>query len=521
MSDAMSSPLQELQSMIGPRSARRLGELGDGLGELQATAHADAEVTGIRDDSRRIQKGEAWLCLPRASGEYAELARKQGASCVLSVGTQPVDCDLPQLLLPDMQALGMLLRRWFGTENTAVHLFGVTGTDGKTSVTWMLREAAQRYFGKSWSLGTLGWVREDGDADDIGNTTPSLLTMHGMLAAAGRQGVKVLCCEVSSHGIAQGRIAGLPFAAAAWTTLGHDHLQDHGGFEAYAAIKQSFIADVLQGGALAAGNADQPEVAKRLPQGAARFGHGLYREDVELAWEQELPGMLRIAYKQQEVLIDEVPLGEFHAVNMACVALLMLQAGAPLAELPGLLTGISTPPGRMQALNVGRWQVYVDYAHTPEALEACLGAARELCEGRLMVVFGCGGERDREKRPQMGRIAVDLADVVWLTSDNPRSELPEVIASEVESGMPRPYPAEVHLELDRRKAIEAAVRAMNHDDVLVIAGKGHEDYMDIGGKRLAWSDAGIATDALHDKAGLDQSNTLLEPSGPVGLRVCA
>ncbi|OIQ03942.1 MAG: UDP-N-acetylmuramoylalanyl-D-glutamate--2,6-diaminopimelate ligase [Zetaproteobacteria bacterium CG2_30_59_37] len=489
--------------MIGDLPARMLSELAAGAGELSG----DALVCGMCDDSRSIRSGEAFLCMPRAvkdAAVYAKAAAEHGASCMIVVGVHEIDSSLPQLLFPDMESLGALLRRWFATQKTKVRLFGITGTDGKTSVAWMLREACQRHFGRSWAVGTLGWVREDGSFADIGNTTPSLLTLHGLLAAATRQGVAAMCCEVSSHGIAQGRIAGLPFSGAAWTTLGHDHLQDHGGFEAYAAIKQSFIASVIESGACAVGNADQPGVLERLPRGATRFGHGLFRDDVELAWEQELPGMLRLKRKHAELVIDEIPLGEFHAVNIACVALILMQAGVGFSELPELLTGISAPPGRMQAMNIGRWQVYVDYAHTPEALQACLQSARRLAEKHLIVVFGCGGERDREKRPQMGRIAVQLADVVWLTSDNPRGELPELIASEVESGMPHPYPAEVHLELNRESAIQSAVAAMQPGDVLVIAGKGHEDYMEIGGRRLAWSDAGIASDALHEKSGMTE-----------------
>jgi len=499
----MRGPMQDVMDLIGSLTVRRLSELGTGLGEL----YGDAEVRGVSDDSRCIRPGDAYLCMPRAAesaSRYVAKAAEQGASCIISVGRQEMDVSLPQLVLPDMDGLGAVLRRWFGTEQSSVRLTGVTGTDGKTSVTWMLREAMQRRFGKSWAVGTLGWVKEDGEFSDIGNTTPSLLTLHALFAAATRQGVAALCCEVSSHGIAQSRIAGLPFSAAAWTTLGHDHLQDHGGFDAYAAIKQSFVAAALASGAFAVGNADQPGVLQRLPQGALRFGHGLFRGDVDLAWEQELPGMLRLRQGTTEVVIGEIPLGEFHAVNMACVALILLQFGVKLDELPGLLSGISVPPGRMQAMNAGRWQVFVDYAHTPEALQACLQSARRLAEKRLIVVFGCGGERDREKRPQMGRIAVQMADVVWLTSDNPRSELPEVIASEVESGMPHPYPAEVHLELDRQAAIGGAVAGMEHGDVLVIAGKGHESYMEISGERLPWSDADIATQALHEKSAMTE-----------------
>jgi len=495
----MSDPLRDVFSLLRNHMPQTLGELAAGCGEL----HGDAEVYGLNDDSRRIQPRDAFLCLPRAADsakQFVEQAAENGASCVISVGVNELDTSLPQLLLPDMDSVGALLRRWFGTEKTPVRLYGVTGTDGKTSVTWMLRQAMQRCAGKSWA-GTLGWVKEDGSFADIGNTTPSLLVLHALLAVATEQHVAAVCCEVSSHGIAQQRIAGLPFSAAVWTTLGHDHLQDHGGFEPYAAIKQSFVESVLAAGGYVVGNADQPGVVQRLPQGALRVGRGLFRDDVDLAWEQELPGMLRLRQGDEEVFVSDIPLGDFHAVNMACVAMLLLQSGVKLGELADILSGISAPPGRMQAMNIGRWQVFIDYAHTPEALEACLASARGLTEKKLIVVLGCGGDRDREKRPQMGRIAVQMADVVWLTSDNPRGELPEVIASEVESGMPHPYPAEVHLDLDRRSAIEAAVASMQVGDTLVIAGKGHENYMEIAGSRLPWSDADAASHALHAKSG--------------------
>jgi len=490
----------------------RLSELADGFG----IASGDVKVRGLSDDSRRVKKGDVFLCLPRAKEKaqvFIEQATSQGASCVISVGMNGLDVALPHLLLADMKAAGLLLRRWFGTEKSNVRLFGITGTDGKTSVAWMLREAMQRSFGKVWSVGTLGWIRDDDEVFDIGNTTPSLMTLHGLYALATQAGIAAVVCEVSSHGIAQQRIAGLPFSHAVWTTLGHDHLQDHGGFEIYAAIKKSFVDGVAESGGCVIGNGDDTGVFARLPEAALRFGRGLFRNGLNLVWEQELPGMLRLRQSggsalteaaNDEVCIRNIPVGDFHAANMACVALLLLQTGVSLHELPEHLEGISAPPGRMQAMNIGRWQVFIDYAHTPEALVSALLAAQKFTEQRLIVVFGCGGERDREKRPQMGEIATRLADVVWLTSDNPRGELPEVIASEIESGIPHPYPAEVHLELDRAAAIAAAIDDLQLGDVLLIVGKGHESYMDVCGQRLPWSDTEQAAQALHEKSDLTE-----------------
>lgn len=482
------------------RPARALSALAEGI----AAATAEVNISGIGDDSRTVGPGEAFLCLPRASDpeRFLRMAAERGAAAAIVVGSHAVDTTLPLVQLHTMDEAGRLLRRWFGTENTGVRCIGITGTDGKTSVAWMLREALARAGHKAWSIGTLGWIREAEDIIELGNTTPSLLAMHRLLAAAESAGIDTLVAEVSSHGIAQERIAGIPIAATVWTSLGHDHLQDHGGFDNYANTKAGFVLDALEQGAVAIANADYAEIRRRLDAEVLWYGHGLYRNDVMVGWEQELPGMVRLKHGDQEILVEDIPFGEFHAENVACTAAVLLGTlDTKPAALPTMLSGITAPPGRMQAVGIGRWQVFVDYAHTPEALEKCLASARKTTQKRLFVVFGCGGERDREKRPQMGEIAVHLADAVWITSDNPRGEMPEVIASEIENGMPKPYRAEVHLQLDRRQAIADAIAAMEPGDALVIAGKGHESYMETAGKRVPWSDADIAVACLHAKDG--------------------
>jgi len=480
--------------------------LAEGLGHLDLAGEDDPFIMGVCDDSRHARPGYAMLCLPRSGGDasaYAASAAEQGATAIISVGVS-VKTDLPSLHLDSMQQAGTLLRRLFNTEEAGAHLYGVTGTDGKTSVAWMLREALARLQSRPvWSTGTLGWMRTPEDIRDIGNTTPSLLTMHAMLTAACMDDVHSVVCEASSHGIAQERIAGLNFQTAIWTNMGHDHLQDHGGYKPYLATKAGFIRDCASAGGNVIVNADHADIREHAPEFSCWYGHGLYRDDVDLGWEQELPGLLRLRNGEDEVVIEDIPLGDFHAENIACVALvLMTSQQVKLNELPALLSGITAPPGRMEGVLAGYGQVFVDYAHTPEALERCLHAARKLTRERLMVVFGCGGERDREKRPKMGGIASELADVVWITSDNPRGELPAVIASEVEYGMVHPYDAEIHLQLDREKAIADAINALNDGDVLIIAGKGHEAYMEVCGQRLPWSDMEVASRYLHIKHGV-------------------
>jgi len=469
----------------------------------------DVTISNVCDDSRNVQPGDAYLCLPRtttAAADYIRQAEEAGAKAIITVGHKHPSA-LPCLHLPNMGAAGDVLRTWFETENCDVNSVGVTGTDGKTSIAWMLREALARHLESAWSVGTLGLVREPSDIEDLGNTTPSLLSSHRLLGLAKQQELDALIMEVSSHGIEQERIAAIPFGVAIWSNLGHDHLQDHGGFEAYVAIKERFIVDTVNNGGMAICNADSEIIRQCIRRSGIDtlwYAHGLYASSadhkIDLTWEQELPGMVRFSYQGNEICIEDIPAGEFHAENLAVVALtLIAHFGVDFKALPSLLKGISAPPGRMQPLDIGRWQVFIDYAHTPEALQRCLETVRTLTRNRLLVVFGCGGERDREKRPDMGAIAVEQADLVWITSDNPRGEPPEVIASEIESGMPKPYPAEVFLELDRQAAIAAAISTMLPGDAVVIAGKGHEAYMETAGHRSEWSDFGIAADCLHLK----------------------
>jgi len=462
----------------------------------------DAEINDIVDDSRDVKPGNAFLCLPRAcesADEYVASAARAGASAIISASCLIEDSPLPLLHMKSIDTAGKVLRKWFAAESVPP-LIGITGTDGKTSCTWMLREALERYAGNAWSIGTLGWIRSMDSILPLPNTTPSLLLMHRLLAAATASGASALVCEVSSHGIKQGRVAGLPFDAALWTNLGNDHLQDFGGFAGYADCKAGFVAGLAAEGNIAVANADDAEVGSRVPANTLGYGQGLDRRDVDLGWWQNAAGELLLRQADEEIRVQDIPVGDFHAENLAAVALMLSRVfQTPWERLPQLLSHMSTPPGRMQAVGAGPWQVFIDYAHTPEALERCLASARCMASGRLLLVFGCGGERSREKRPLMGEVAASLADIVWVTSDNPRGEEPSVIAAEIVHGMPRPCRAKLRLQLDRGKAIAEAVEELGFGDVLIIAGKGHEREMIVGGRTLPWSDYDAATRLLHEK----------------------
>jgi len=476
--------------------------------------------SAVVDDSRMVESGDLFLLLPRAGARqldgaaeaYLQQAMVRGAVAVVSVGGATLLTDalsIPHLDFATMEEVGQWLRRLLNSVvATSTACIGITGTDGKTSIAWMVRQALQRLHGSSWSLGTLGKITAQGARLPLTNTTPSLLTMQQVLAQAIAAEVKSLVCEVSSHGIAQQRIAGIPFSLALWSNIGHDHLQDHGGMDRYIELKQRFICRVVDQGGVAVANADQPLVVTALKDVQQRmfwYGRefGDHCPDNHLCWRSLAADQVELQSGGEKLVVDAVPCAEFHHENLAAAAALLLYGNfAPFAQLPALLSNISEPPGRMEPVTDG---VFVDYAHTPEALAALLASARRLCSGRLLLVFGCGGDRDHSKRAQMGEVAARGADVVWVTEDNSRSEPPQRIVDQVVSGIDRSL-CQMAVELDRGVAIAAALDAKSCDDLLLIAGKGHEDYIERNGLRTPWSDA----DCVRDYFSSDSTRQLCE-----------
>ncbi|HIP06397.1 MAG TPA: UDP-N-acetylmuramoyl-L-alanyl-D-glutamate--2,6-diaminopimelate ligase [Mariprofundaceae bacterium] len=456
---------------------------------------ADMIVTQICDDTRKLEAGDTFLCLPRVKdvAKIIQQAIDKQANAIVFVG-EPMQQDaVPCACLPDMPSLGLMLRRWFETEHCKVPCIGTTGTDGKTSTAWMLRQVLAKHLGSAWSVGTLGFIKDDTQAEDLGNTTPSLLTLHHILAQATQQQIGALVLEVSSHGIAQSRIVGMPFTAAIWTTIGHDHIEAHGSYDTYVACKASFIRDVAASGGVVVANAAYADIQQALVDSSGQIYWYAHQQTAEMLWAVEDKQVI-LTNKQQEVALSDVPIADFHAENLAAVAL-MMQASfdVALSQFEVLTKVVSTPSGRLQA--VGE-QVYIDYAHTAEGLQRCLLSARKLTQGALLLVFGCGGNRDKAKRPEMGAVAVKHADKVWLTSDNPRDEQQVDIAQDVLQGIQDK--TKVQVIESREEAIKQAVSALLPEDVLVIAGKGHETYMEIKGKRVPWSDKDKAQQALRE-----------------------
>jgi len=470
-----------------------LSDLVSGLGVYSQ----DIMVMRICDDTRQLQAGDAFLCMPRVQDKDALIAQAlaQGASIVIVIGKLEQSLAVACACLPDMTAAGKMLRRWFATESAQVPCIGITGTDGKTSTAWMLREVLELHFGSAWSCGTLGWMKSKDDITALGNTTPSLMNLHRIYALACQQSIGALVLEVSSHGIAQERIAALPFSAAIWTTIGQDHLEDHGGFDTYLACKASFVRNVVEQQGIAICNADYPLIQQALDkvQGSV-YWYGQHDDDI--CWIRENTAVCFSA-QQERVCLNHVPVADFHAENLAAVVLLMQELfDVSLSSFSAWDGQISTPMGRLESVN-DEATVFIDYAHTAEGLKRCLQSARDLTEEQLLLVFGCGGDRDKGKRPLMGEMAVTYADQCWLTADNPRSEQQEDIARDVLQGVGSQQD-KVHIVHDRAEAIAQAVSSLTCGDVLVIAGKGHESYMDTQGEKLPWSDKAQALKAMKE-----------------------
>ena len=470
---------------------KNLSDLVMGLGVYSS----DTQVAHLCDDTRILKAGDTFLCLPRVQNveETIVQAISKGANAIVFVGEPMRQDDVPCACLPDMQSLGLMLRRWFETESTTLPCIGITGTDGKTSTAWMLREVLAKHLSSAWSVGTLGLMADNGTSEDLGNTTPSLLTLHHILAQAVQQDVGALVLEVSSHGIEQQRIAGLPLSAAIWTTMGHDHLEDHGSYENYLACKSGFIREVTASGGDVVANGDYEDIQQSLAQTPGQVFWYAHEQEADVLWSVEDKQVV-LTDKQQEVMLSGVPTADFHAENLAAVALLMKQVfDVSLSQFASMTDVISTPLGRLEAVDE---QVYIDYAHTAEGLQRCLQSARKLTQGELLLVFGCGGNRDKAKRPEMGAVAEKYADKIWLTADNPRDEQQSDIAQDVLQGVQAIE--KIHVVTDRKLAIKQAVSALLPEDVLVIAGKGHENYMEIAGQRLPWSDKNVTQQTLSE-----------------------
>ena len=472
---------------------------------LKRLGIAPAELV---NDSRRAQPGVVFAAYPGES--------RDGRDFIPQAVAQRVDGVLweadhfqwdpalptPNAGVPDLKTrIGEIAAHVYGEPSRALHMVGITGTNGKTSVAHWLAQAFAQLDRKAAIVGTAG-NGFPGALTPALNTTPDAIELQQRLAYYRQQGASACAMEVSSHGLVQGRVNGTSFNVAVLTNLSRDHLDYHGDMDSYAAAKaQLFDWPGLDTVVL---NLDDA-FGQRLEQttrSARVAGYGFQRgavvgENLRLS---QNGLQLRVRTDWGDADLAAPLLGRFNAANLLAVLTTLLVSDVKLDAACQALAHIQPPPGRMQMLGGDAHPlVVVDYAHTPDALEKVLATLREIVSGgRLICVFGCGGNRDSGKRPLMGRAAVEGADAVWITSDNPRNEDPRHIIDAILAGVSgAKLNDSAHVEPDRARAIFEAIGGAHQGDVVLIAGKGHEDYQEIAGERLPFSDVRVARKALE------------------------
>lgn len=479
---------------------------------------ADLPITSVTDDSRQVQKGSLFIARSgqKANGRsFIADAIGRGAVAVLVEDEAAVaNIAAPALLTtPDAAlATALLAERFFGDPTRSLRLVGITGTNGKTTTAYLVRQILERTGARCALVGTVEVY--DGSSTEVANlTTPGAVELSGIFRRAVDHGCRFAVMETSSHALHQKRVAGLHFEVGVFTNLTGDHLDYHATMDEYAAAK-SILFTMLPSTGTAVVNGDDPASARMVAGCAAHIikvstagGNAEVRAQIR-----------RLAADHVECRFDGpwgamdlgLPLIGHHNVSNALEACAACWAlGLNREQLAAGLEHCEAPPGRLQPVT-GRGDpvtVLVDYAHTDDALANVLRALRPLTPrgGRLRVVFGCGGDRDRTKRPRMAATACALADDIFITSDNPRTEDPEAIVAEIWSGVPVPRRAGVVRIVDRREAIHEAIRSSREGDIVLIAGKGHEDYQIVGTVKHPFDDRIVAREALAQRSSIAET----------------
>lgn len=474
-------------------------------------AVAQLAVDELQLDSRRLARGHLFLALAGGAADgraYIRAAIEAGAAAVLSeseregldhIGSVPV-IGVPGL----RDRAGELAARFFGQPGQALRVVAVTGTNGKTSTTWFLRDAFQALGYESALLGTLG-ARCGQQVFDTDHTTPDVISLHRWLRRFRDDGAEVLVMEASSHALAQNRLDAVPVSTGVFTNLSHEHLDYHGDMDAYYRAKASlFRRRELELAAINADDAAGRRLLEELPSGprVVRYGAGAGTELGCSDFRPDATGMTLCIRLGDEELTARVPLfGRFNADNLLAVAGVLHGLGYDTAAVRRALEAVTPVPGRMEPVDPGAQpRVLVDYAHTPDALEQALTSVRAHFSGRLLCVVGCGGERDRAKRPRMAAVAERHSDEVVFTADNPRGEALERILEAMLAGVANREA--IRVEPDRRAAVRLAVARARPGDVVLIAGKGHEDGQEVAGKRIPMKDHELARAALAARGGV-------------------
>ena len=457
-------------------------------------------ISSIADDSRRVRKGALFLAVRGAEQDgHDYLPRAEQAGAVVAIVDDPSRTQLPSLMVSDTRrAAAVAAAAFYGEPASQLRLAGVTGTNGKTTTVGMLRHLLDEPGARSASIGTLGvLIGSEGSTLGGGDglTTPGPVELQRVLRTLHDSGVRTVAMETSSHALHQGRVEGLHFETAVFTNFTRDHLDYHVTMEAYLAAKALLVSLLARSGA-AIVNADDPAWAT-LPPAPRTIRFGL-REGADVYAHNVVytpRGSVWTLATGADVHTVHLPLmGDFNIANALGAAGAAWAMGVMPADIATRLSSMPQVPGRLEIISE-RPTVLRDYAHTPDALARALDAVRPFTTGRLIAVFGCGGDRDRGKRPEMGRIAQTKADLAIVTSDNPRTEDPETILDDIEAGMSAGRHERIE---DRRSAIARAIGAARDGDVVVLAGKGHETYQIRGTAKYPFDEREIVREIITE-----------------------
>jgi UDP-N-acetylmuramoyl-L-alanyl-D-glutamate--2,6-diaminopimelate ligase len=484
------------------RTSKNLGDLLRGFAQAP-----EIEISGIASDSRQLGEGYLFLACAgeRSHGvDYIDNALAAGVGAIAfdadTASAPGSDIGVPMIAVPGLASLlGEIANRFYDSPSEDIGVVGITGTNGKTTVAWFAAQCLNMLDKRCAYVGTLG---AGFDELDIGEamTTPGAVELHGRLAEFRNAGAKAAAIEVSSHALAQNRVDGVSFDTVMFTNLSRDHLDYHGDMQSYAEEKARLFTEHKAKHRII--NLDSEfgmELAYRCGQQIVtvsthfdRVANGRPFVFARSVVAKNDGSLVRISssWGDGEFLLP-IP-GDFNVANAVIVLALLLNQGVDIGQACDVLSAVTAPPGRMQRVAAADVlpAVYVDYAHSPVAIEVALRALRAHCKGRLWCIFGCGGDRDAGKRPMMAKAAERLADRVVVTNDNPRTESPTAIIDDIVKGFANADSATV-IE-DRAAAIAWAIAEAGSDDVVLIAGKGHEEYQLIGTQRLEFSDYGAA-----------------------------
>ncbi|MBQ8507013.1 MAG: UDP-N-acetylmuramoyl-L-alanyl-D-glutamate--2,6-diaminopimelate ligase [Clostridia bacterium] len=471
-------------------------------GQVRIVGDQDTEISNICIDSRKVQKGDLFICTPGLrmdAHKFAPQAVESGAAALMV--DHVLDIDVPQVVVEDVRLASSYVAAQFH-DNPArkMHMIGITGTKGKTTTSFLIKSILEEAGKKVGLIGTVcSMIGEEVIPAKL--TTPDPIDTQAMLAKMADAGVEYVVMEVSAHALALDRLAGICFDVGAFSNFSQDHLDFFADMDEYFACKMRFFDSVMTKKIVY--NADDDSVGDGMGKlgreslrVGIREGSDIYANDIEIS--EYGSSFLMSWHKHFRVSIALKLAGIFNVYNALMAAGICIQLGIGEEEIRRGLEDVRAVPGRIELLETGTpYRVILDYAHSPDSLENILKAVRQTTKGRMIALFGCGGNRDRAKRPLMGEIAGELADFCILTSDNPRSEDPMEILSSIEEGIKGTGCEYVIIE-NRREAIKYALMNAAAGDVVVLAGKGHETYQEIKGVRYPFNEKIVVAELLNE-----------------------